>query len=138
MTDLLKGVKGFKYPDPNKKWQPEDVPYCESVDFEEVHVEELDIKRARSFRADLLHKLNICIRAFRTITATAKELRVHRCQVSRWLHCHTRPAPLALEVLDNRYQLAIEMLCAKKRKSLRNSRRDNATRKRKLQASFLV
>ena len=137
MTDLLKGVRGFKFPDPLKRWaEPADVPYAETVDFDEVSIDELKLKRARSFRADLYHKLNILIRAFGGICAASRECHCHRTQFSRWLNGHDFPRWNYLHVIDNRYALALEILIEKKRFYKKKHQREKAARDRKLKQAI--
>ena len=106
-------IKGFRLgPLPSCM---EDVFYAETREFSEVSVKELDMLRARSFRADLLHKLNIIRLAFKSWPKSARELYVSRMTIWKWISGRTSPGHNQIIMIDNTYQLAIEMLCQAKR-----------------------
>jgi hypothetical protein len=100
------------------QWAPGDEPFGESLDLNEYPAALLKMKKCRSFRADLLHKLQIIMRASGGYGASglanaAKRLRVSRVSVWRWLTWRQVPSSLlAFERIDAAYSEALERLVA--------------------------
>lgn len=100
----------------NVKWAPGDMPHGESTDLNEFPNEVLKLKICRSFRADLLHKLNLIVRSFGGtgnggVQRTAQRLRVGRHSLQRWRRWEGSPRTrLVFERIDNAYLEAIEKL----------------------------
>ncbi|MEI6198081.1 MAG: hypothetical protein WCS42_27510 [Verrucomicrobiota bacterium] len=99
-------------------WAEGDEPFGESLDLNEYPVELLRLTKCRSFRADLLHKLTIILRAHGGsgrggITKAAKLLRVDIRTFGRWLRWEQAPCGRCyFEHIDNTYAEAIELLVA--------------------------
>lgn len=117
----LNFIKGFQLgPLPDCQ---EDVFYCTTREFDEVTVEELNLKRARSFKADLLHKLNIMRRAFGSRQEVARELGTNPATIWKWIAGKTWPSKPFIDQIDNSYNLAIEILCQQKRRAAQKRQR---------------
>lgn len=125
----LDRIVGFYRPD---NWVLEQIDgplgYSDCVDFEEVTIEELDMKRARSFRADLIHKLNIIHRAYGTIDKAAHAIGVNEVTFDRWLGGRRTPYFRHQCAIDDTYQLAIEMLIQAKREKVKKATETKARR----------
>jgi hypothetical protein len=95
-----------------EKWGKDNIPYNESVDPEEPLVEELGIKRCRSFRADLLHKLRTIRRAHGGLDKEAAyAMKIPADRFSHWINLRQVPGTwAAFERIDSCYEYAIERL----------------------------
>lgn len=107
-------------PPPKTPWAPGDMPHGEDLDLNEYPVELLRLRKCRSFKADLLHKLTIIIRAHggygrNGLCRAARVLQVSRVSLWSWLKWRTAPAGrVTMERIDNRYADALEKLVAEK------------------------
>lgn len=92
-------------------WGADNIPYSHSVDPEEPLIEELGMKRCRSFRADLHHKLRVIIRAYGTAKKAATWIGVGEDRVSRWLHLRAWPGDeRIMQKIDSCYEYSVEKL----------------------------
>lgn len=95
-----------------------ELPHSLTTDLNEYPKQLLRLKQCRSFRADLLHKLQLIIRSFggwgnRGIWRTASRLGVSRFTIRRWLRWESFPGSIGLvERIDDTYTEAIERLAA--------------------------
>lgn len=100
------------------EWAPGDEPFGESLNLNEYPVALLKMKKCRSFRADLYHKLTIIMRASggygsSGLLNTAKRLRVNRTTMHAWLTWRRVPRDLlTFERIDAAYSEALERLVA--------------------------
>ncbi len=91
-------------------------PHGQSVDLNEYPSLLKDMKKCRSFRADLRHKLEIIMRAHggwgqRGVWRASSRLGVTRHTLRKWIKWQTSPRTrLMLETIDNAYEEAIEKL----------------------------
>lgn len=92
-------------------WGEGNIPYSHSVEVEEPLVEELGMKRCRSFRADLHHKLRIIVRAVGTAKKAAPLLGVGEDRLSCWFHLKAWPGDEStFQRIDSIYEFAVEKL----------------------------
>lgn len=104
-------------------WAEGDLPHGEDLDLNEYPVELLKMKKCRSFRADLRHKLTIIIRAHGGyghggLEGAAKSLRVTRQCVWLWVRWATSPRQrLMFERIDRLYSEGLETLVQEKLKN---------------------
>lgn len=105
---------------PLTPWADGDEPHGHTLDLNEYPVELLKLKKCRSFRADLRHKLTLIIRArggygWGGLESTAKALGVSRWSILRWLRWDTCPRAVQLfSKIDNLYADSLEKLVAEK------------------------
>lgn len=103
-------------------WAEGDAPHAEEIDLNEYPVELLKLKKCRSFRADLRHKLTLIIRAHggygrRGVLRAAYALRVSRQTLNQWLRWEASPRSRnTFARIDNLYAEALEKLVAEKTK----------------------
>lgn len=104
-------------------WAEGDAPHGESIDLNEYPVELLRLKKCRSFRADLLHKLTIILRAHggygmgHGVARASKILEVSPFTFLRWLKWEFAPrSRVSWERVDNLYEESIARLVADKLK----------------------
>jgi len=109
-------VKGFTVPNPLLRWQlPENIPYCEWVDCDQVPIEVLKMRRMPSFRAVLLHKLNVIIMAWGSKRAASRELECGRNTINRWQTSLVYwPKKETMDRIDDTYFLALEKMAMDK------------------------
>lgn len=101
----------------NSTWGEGNIPYSHSVEAEEPVIEELGIKRCRSFRADLHHKLKIIIRAAGTQKTAAMLVGVKEDSMTDWLTLKGWPArESTFQKIDSTYEYAVEKLRTAKNK----------------------
>jgi hypothetical protein len=99
-------------------WGAGNIPPGLSLEFEEIMLPELGIRKCRSFRADLVHKLNIICRVRGTWAKTAKALGTRDCVVRAWRAWKACPGSMiTLQRIDSEYEMAIEKLRLEARKS---------------------
>ncbi len=126
-------VEAFGAPDllpsaPVTAWAEGDMPRGESLDLEEYPATLLKLRKCRSFRADLRHKLEIIIRAHGGWgeggqRRAGEALRVHRHTIRAWYLWIQVPAGrLVFERIDNVYGAALETLALEASKKLRRVR----------------
>lgn len=114
-----------------KGWQPGDLPHAENIDLVEYPNEVLKMTVCRSFRADLLHKLEIIVRANggageQGVWRAASELGISRSTLGRWRTLRTYPGSRVMfETIDRVYSDSIQLLAQRK---LRRKRRRRADR----------
>lgn len=97
----------------------------ESIDLNEYPTALRGLRKCRSFRADLQHKLSVIVRAQggwgkRGIWRASDRLSISRHTLRRWFKWETAPRTrLALERIDNAYEESLEILAKQlcKRKS---------------------
>lgn len=102
-----------------EKWGEDNIPPGLSLEFEEKLIAELGIRKCRSFRADLVHKLNIICRVRGTWEKTAKAIGTRGCVVRAWRAWKACPGSMiTFQRIDSEYEMAIEKLAmdARKRK----------------------
>lgn len=90
---------------------PEDVPYEETAKFSENTLPFWPFKRARSFRADMMHKLGVILRAYGTQREAAYALKIESYVFGRWMSMKAAPAGRAVyDRLDRTYEMALVRL----------------------------
>lgn len=100
------------------KWGEGNIPPGLSLEFEEKMIEELGMRKCRSFRADLVHKLNIICRVRGTWEKTAKALGTRGCVVRAWRSWKACPGSMnTFQKIDSEYEMAIEKLALEARKN---------------------
>jgi hypothetical protein len=106
-------------PLPSSPWG-DDPPYGESIDLDEFPSVLKGLRKCRSFRADLRHKLEIIVRAhggygLGGMRLAARCLGVHRRTFRHWFYYRACPGSCAaLESIDNAYEEALRKLAAMK------------------------
>jgi hypothetical protein len=115
-------------PLPSIPWAEGDAPAHENLDLNEYAVLVLKLRRCRTFRADLLHKLQLIMRAAGGYgrggqIRAARRLKVNRHTLRRWLSWKAAPKTRqGFERIDDAYDLAIRELVKEKcRKKKRRS-----------------
>lgn len=121
-------------------WAEGDMPPGESLDLNEYPSVLEGLKKCRSFRADLHHKLTIILRAHGgyggrsgAITRVSEFLKVNnRRRVRRWLMWDSVPTRTRIfERIDNAYSDALELLAADKVRRDRHNKNCQRHRKKK-------
>ena len=108
-------------------------PYHLSIQFEEEAVPDLGIRRARSFAADLHHKLETIHKAFRTHTVAAFELGVSTRTFLRWLSGSACPGSVELfRRIDGRYEFALERIAQRIRQGGKTTTKQTESERKKL------
>lgn len=101
-----------------EKWGDDNIPHNESYAFDEPMIEELGIRRCRSFRAEICHKLNIIARAAGTWDQAARWLNATPFQVREWRAFRRVPGSRnTFAKIDSVYESALEMLKIEARKT---------------------
>jgi hypothetical protein len=102
-------------------WGRGNTPYNRSLTVEEPLLEELGIKRCRSFRADLHHKLRIIIKVDGTAKIAARRIGVGEDRISKWLNLKAFPGrETTFLKIDSAYEYAVEKLRLQKLKKKKN------------------
>lgn len=115
---ILAAVRGFP-PLPASPWAPGETPHGQSVDLTEYPSALRRLRKCRSFRADLRHKLEIIVQAHggwgtAGVNLAAARLCVSRWTLRRWAAWQLAPGSrLAFERIDNAYDEALEALAAR-------------------------
>lgn len=95
----------------NRTWGRGNIPYSLSVEVNEPEVEELGIKRCRSFRADFIHKLRIIHKAYGNQFRAARALGTTIPTFRAWSYCRRWPKKhQSLLKIDQIYEFSIEKL----------------------------
>lgn len=138
LADLGRSRDRWRKPEPHvTAWAPGDLPHGESLDLNEYAVTLLRLKKCRSFRADLAHKLAVIIRAAggygsAGLTRAACLLRVSPRTLWTWMKWQNAPGQRMIwERVDRLYEEALELLVAAKVKR-------RAQRKKKTDATAVV
>ena len=100
--------------------------YSQSLEFEEEYVAALKMHRARSFRADLMHKINVCRRFMGSREKTAEFIGVSSWTLRYWQSDERRPDRHTQELLDNAYFFAVEALSLEVKQKSLTVQRDTA------------
>jgi hypothetical protein len=96
--------------------EKETQPYSETVDLNEYPKQLIKLRICRSFRADLLHKLQVIIRAhgghrLGGVKRAARALSVSRRTICRWLAYENVPSSVTqFKRIDDAYLSATERL----------------------------
>lgn len=104
---------------PMTPWAPGDEPHWESLDLNEYATRVRSLRKCRSFRADLRHKLHVIVRACggygqRGMWNAAYWLRTTRQALHAWLKWDRTPRFRdTWERIDARYADALELLAAR-------------------------
>lgn len=107
-------------PIPTEPWAEGDLPHSRSIDLDEFPSVLKGLRKCRSFRADLRHKLEIIVRAHGGygaggMRAAAHRLHVHRDTFRRWLQWKAVPGTRsAFGRIDDAYERSLEMLAARR------------------------
>lgn len=101
----------------NETWGPDNIPPGLSLGSDERLVPQLGFRRLCSFRANLVHKLNVIARAHGDSWETAaKALGVRACILRSWRGWKTAPGSRnMLMKIDTLYETAIERLVVQSR-----------------------
>ena len=96
----------------NNVWGHDNIPPGLSLEFEEKPIAELGIRKCRSFRADLVHKLNIICRAHdNSWEKTAEALGKRSCVLRAWRAFKSTPKSAGMfQRIDNLYEVSLERL----------------------------
>lgn len=106
------------------QWGKDNVPYSHGLSVDEPFIEELGMKRCRSFRADLIHKLRVIQKAGGgTFRGAAYLLKVPAATFSSWINLEKAPRDRAtFERIDTAYEGAIVKLTFETKKQLKKGK----------------
>lgn len=105
-----------------ESWGEDNIPYNISLTIEELPIAELAIKRCRSFRSDLHHKLNILVACYGSQKKAAKAIKIPRQTFVNWANWKTAPGSrYILEKIDAEYELALERLVLERKRKQQNN-----------------
>jgi hypothetical protein len=100
------------------KYEPDQVPYSEGLVFKHATIEFLFCHKLPSFRAVMVHKMNVIKRAYGgTISAAAYQMVVPRRKFTGWIQCEFLPKNWSeLQKIDSHYETALELLAMEARR----------------------
>ena len=109
-----------EFPVVPEPWAAGDLPHSLSIDLDEFPSVLRGLRKCRSFRADLRHKLEVIVRAHGGygsggMRAAARRIGVHRHTFRRWAQWKAVPGNRAVfGRIDDAYDRALEVLAARK------------------------